>query len=85
MQCGSTWQCSSSAGSSTASRNDDPLQTIRKIVRGLHYKGQESEFRMSFGFSIGDFIAVLELGNKIRKDFAAAPAQFKDISDEYVC
>lgn len=38
---------------------------------------------MSFGFSIGDFIAVGELANKIRKEFVDAPSQFKAISDEY--
>ena len=38
---------------------------------------------MSFGFSVGDFIAVIELANKIRKDFVDAPSQFKAISDEY--
>ena len=38
---------------------------------------------MSFGFSIGDFIAVIELANKIRKDFVDAPTQFKAISEEY--
>lgn len=40
---------------------------------------------MSFGFSIGDFLTVLELGNKIRKEFVGAPNQFQQISDEYVC
>lgn len=39
---------------------------------------------MSFGFGIGDFIAVLELAIKIRKEFAGAPGQFKNISDECV-
>ena len=39
---------------------------------------------MSFGFSVGDFITVIELANKIRKEFVAAPSQFKAISDEYV-
>ena len=39
---------------------------------------------MSFGFSVGDFVAAIELANKIRKDFANAPSQFKAISDEYV-
>lgn len=39
---------------------------------------------MSFGFSTGDFIAVIELASKIRKEFAGAPSQFKDISDECV-
>jgi hypothetical protein len=39
---------------------------------------------MSFGFSIGDFFAAIELANKIRRDFVNAPSQFKAISDEYV-
>jgi len=37
---------------------------------------------MSFGFSVGDFLVVIALANKIRKEFAEAPSQFKDISDE---
>ena len=37
---------------------------------------------MSFGFSVGDFIAI-ELANKGQKEFVDAPSQFKDISDEY--
>ncbi|KAI3320965.1 hypothetical protein HD806DRAFT_537623 [Xylariaceae sp. AK1471] len=37
---------------------------------------------MSFGFSVGDFIAAIELANKLRKEFIGAPGQFKDISDE---
>lgn len=39
---------------------------------------------MSFGFSVGDFIAAIELANKIRKEFVDAPSQFKAISDECV-
>lgn len=39
---------------------------------------------MSFGFSVGDFLAVLELANKIRREFVDAPTQFKDISNEFV-
>jgi peptidoglycan hydrolase CwlO-like protein len=39
---------------------------------------------MSFGFSVGDFIAVLELANNIRKQFIDAPDQFKAISKEWV-
>ena len=38
---------------------------------------------MSFGFGVSDFIAIIELANKIRKEFVNAPSQFKDISDEY--
>jgi hypothetical protein len=36
---------------------------------------------MSFGFSIGDFITVLQLANQIRTRFVDAPEQFKAISD----
>ena len=39
---------------------------------------------MSFGFSIGDFLAVIELATKIRKDFADAPNEFKGALDVYV-
>jgi hypothetical protein len=37
---------------------------------------------MSFGFSIGDFLAIIELTNKIRREFVSAPSQFKNISDK---
>ncbi|KAH9209728.1 hypothetical protein DL95DRAFT_449184 [Leptodontidium sp. 2 PMI_412] len=37
---------------------------------------------MSFGFSVGDFIAVLQLANNIRARFDNAPEQFKAISNE---
>lgn len=37
---------------------------------------------MSFGFSVGDFIAVLQLVNNIRARFDNAPEQFKAISNE---
>ncbi|KAI0544207.1 ankyrin repeat-containing domain protein [Xylaria curta] len=40
---------------------------------------------MSFGFSIGDFLAVYELVDKIYKDFADAPKQFQQISQELKC
>jgi hypothetical protein len=36
---------------------------------------------MSFGFGVGDFLAVIELANKIRKDFAGAPDEFKGALD----
>jgi hypothetical protein len=39
---------------------------------------------MSFGFSLGDFIAAIELAHKIRKEFVDAPRQFIAISDECV-
>lgn len=38
---------------------------------------------MSFGFSIGDFVTVIELANQLRKDFVSAPVQFKALSNEY--
>jgi hypothetical protein len=37
---------------------------------------------MSFGYSVGDFIAVLQLANTIRERFLDAPEQFKAISNE---
>ena len=37
---------------------------------------------MSFGFGIGDFLAVIELANKIHKRFSDAPAKLQDISNE---
>ncbi|KAI1876773.1 uncharacterized protein JN550_000845 [Neoarthrinium moseri] len=37
---------------------------------------------MSFGFSVGDFLAVIKLANGVRKDFAGAPDQFHQISSE---
>jgi hypothetical protein len=39
---------------------------------------------MSFGFSIGDFLAAIQLANKIRKEFADTPSQFKAITNKYV-
>jgi hypothetical protein len=41
------------------------------------------DITMSFGFSVGDFIAAIELVNKIRKEFVDTPGQFKAVSDEY--
>jgi len=37
---------------------------------------------MNFGFSVGDFITVLWLANKIHERFVDAPEQFEAISDE---
>ncbi|KAI1421745.1 hypothetical protein F5Y12DRAFT_687267 [Xylaria sp. FL1777] len=37
---------------------------------------------MSFGFSVSDFLTVITLITKVRKDFVGAPAQFQQISNE---
>jgi hypothetical protein len=37
---------------------------------------------MSFGFGVGDFLAVYDKAQKIRKGFKDAPKQFEGISDE---
>jgi len=37
---------------------------------------------MSFGFSVGDFLAAIDLAYKIRSRFVDAPDQFRAISDE---
>lgn len=39
---------------------------------------------MSFGFGVGDFLAVLKLANGLRKDFVAAPTQLRSIHTEFV-
>lgn len=38
---------------------------------------------MSFGYSAGDFLAILQLANDLRSRFAQAPRQYKAITDEY--
>jgi hypothetical protein len=37
---------------------------------------------MSFGFGVGDFLAVLDKAQKIRKEFGDAPADYSAIKDE---
>ncbi|RKU40803.1 hypothetical protein DL546_003127 [Coniochaeta pulveracea] len=37
---------------------------------------------MSFGFSIGDFLAIIEIARRIRKEFREAPTQLKNVADE---
>jgi hypothetical protein len=37
---------------------------------------------MSFGYSVGDCIVIVQLANKIRERFVDAPEQFKAISNE---
>ncbi|KAI7779320.1 hypothetical protein LA080_000991 [Diaporthe eres] len=37
---------------------------------------------MSFGFSVGDFLAVIGLVTQLRKDFVDAPSQLRDLSAE---
>jgi hypothetical protein len=39
---------------------------------------------MSFGLSISDVVTVIQLANKVRKDFTGAPSEFKAASDVYV-
>lgn len=39
---------------------------------------------MSFGFGVGDFLAVVKLANDLRKQFRDAPDQYKDVSNESV-
>jgi hypothetical protein len=37
---------------------------------------------MSFGVSVGDFVTIVQLANKIRQRFVDAPEQFTAINDE---
>lgn len=36
---------------------------------------------MSFGFGLGDFLAVLEIANTLRKNFVGAPSEYRGIAD----
>jgi hypothetical protein len=38
---------------------------------------------MSFGYSVGDLLAILKLADDLKKCFSQAPQQFKTISEEY--
>jgi hypothetical protein len=48
------------------------------------YGSESAAFKvtMSFGFSVVDFITVLQLVNQTRQRFVDAPEQFKAISEE---
>lgn len=37
---------------------------------------------MSFGFGVGDIIKAVELCHKLRRDFADAPRQWREINEE---
>lgn len=39
---------------------------------------------MSFGFGVGDFLAVIKLAEALRSRFAGAPEQYKSIATEMV-
>jgi hypothetical protein len=53
----------------------------RYVPFQVGYLDYRANTTMSFGFSVGDFIAAIELANKIRKDFVDAPGQFSGMSD----
>lgn len=38
---------------------------------------------MSFGYSVGDFAALLKIANDLRNSFAQAPKQYNAILNEY--
>ena len=62
-------------------REAGSLLFSHQIPFQIGYLEYRADITMSFGFSVGDFIAAIELANKIRKDFVDAPSQFKGISD----
>jgi hypothetical protein len=45
------------------------------------YNRSGTNATMSFGFGVGDFLTVIQVANKIRKDFAGAPDEFKGALD----
>jgi hypothetical protein len=59
-----------------------PSLSIFLSACSLVCNNRAPDITMSFGFSVGDFVAVLQLANDIRKQFVDAPSQFKAISKE---
>ena len=39
---------------------------------------------MSFGFGVGDFLAVLEIVHRVRKKTGRAPKEYQGIAEEFV-
>ena len=65
------------------------IRLARDIVCNLnataaftYFTSPTDKITMSFGFSVGDFLAFYQLASQIRKDFFNAPSEFKAISDE---
>ncbi|KAH9208093.1 hypothetical protein DL95DRAFT_415087 [Leptodontidium sp. 2 PMI_412] len=56
--------------------------SVDKRVCEAYANKDVHDITMSFGFSVGDFITVIELANKTRKEFVDAPSQFNAISDD---
>jgi hypothetical protein len=59
----------------TSPATDDTFLSISQIQHPGIY------VTMSFGFSVSDFLAVFQLANQIRKEFAGAPSEFKGALD----
>jgi hypothetical protein len=59
-----------------------PYSTYSSLPPLLINNSRVLDITMSFGFSVGDLIAVLQLANDIRKQFIDAPSQFEAISRE---
>ena len=54
---------------------------ILNISIYAHSNNHGTNAVMSFGFSVGDFLTVIQLANNIRKDFAGDPSEFKGALD----
>jgi hypothetical protein len=61
------------------------IHIIRSTSLILFIQGStHTSITMSFGLSVGDFLASIQLANKIRKGFIDSPKLFDGLSDEYV-
>ncbi|KAJ3578793.1 hypothetical protein NPX13_g1780 [Xylaria arbuscula] len=52
---------------------------VSSLLEAYQTAGTENSYKMSFGFGVGDFLAVIGLINKVRKDFVKAADQFPQI------
>ncbi|PQE05385.1 hypothetical protein CJF31_00011154 [Rutstroemia sp. NJR-2017a BVV2] len=77
-----SWQRQRAPAAAAATTNDITIAGTNTETTSVEIIGHCAYITMSFGFSVGDFIAVIELANKVRKAFVDAPSQFKAISDE---
>jgi hypothetical protein len=58
-----------------------PILLIERLNR--HLRSVVSFFgNMSFGFGLGDFLAALELANKVRQKWNDAPEEYNTTKDE---
>ncbi|KAL5321187.1 hypothetical protein ACEPPN_011999 [Leptodophora sp. 'Broadleaf-Isolate-01'] len=61
---------------------DIRLVTSNSLATSLSLKGANNRVNMSFGFSVGDFLAVGKLSIRLWRSFKDAPQEFAEVSRE---